>query len=92
VIKSRRLRWAGHIARMEEGRCTFKILTGTPTGKKLLGGPRGRWKDDIRMNIKEIGINTRNWVDSAHDRDYWSALVNTALSHRVPKAMGLVIF
>ena len=48
----------------------FKILTGTPTGKKPLGRPRRRWEDNIRMNLNEMDINTRNWVDSAQDRDY----------------------
>ena len=66
----RRLRWAGHVARMEEGRRAFKILTGTPTGMIPLGRPRRRWEDDIRIDLKEIGIKTRNWVDLAQDRDY----------------------
>ena len=70
VIKSRKLRWAGHIARMEESRSAFKILTCTPTGKRSLGRPRCRWEDNIRMALKEIGINTRNWVDSARHRNY----------------------
>ena len=65
VIKSRRLRWGGHVARMEEGRTTFKILTGKPTGKRPLGRPRHRWEDNIRMDLEEIGINAGNWVDSA---------------------------
>ena len=65
VIKSRRLRWAGHVARIEEGRRAFKILTGKPTGKRPLGRPRRRREDNIRMNLEEIGINARNWVDSA---------------------------
>ena len=69
VIKSIRLRWAGHVARMEEGRSAFKILTGKPTGKRPLGRPRRRWEDNIEMDLKEIGINTRNWVDLAQDRD-----------------------
>ena len=63
MIKSRRLRWAGHVARMEEGRSAFKILTGKPTGKRPLGRPRCRWEDNIRMDLKEIGISARNWVD-----------------------------
>ena len=71
IYISRRLRWAGHVARLEEARSPFKILTGEPTGKIPLGRPRRRWEDIIRMDIKEIGINTRNWVDSAQDRDYW---------------------
>ena len=69
MIKSRRLRWSDHVARIEEG-TAFKILTGTPAGKRPLGNPRRRWEDNIRMDLKEIGINTRNWVDSAQDRDY----------------------
>ena len=64
LIKSRRLRWADHTVRMEEGRSAFKILTSTPTGKRPLGRPRHRWKDNIGMDFKDIGISTRNWVDS----------------------------
>ena len=65
VIKSRGLRWAGHVARMEEGRSSFKILTGKPTGKRSLGRPRRRWEDSIRKDLEEIGNNVRKWVDSA---------------------------
>ena len=63
-------------SRMEEGRSTFKIST----GKRPLGRPRHRWKDNITMDLKEIGIDTRNWVDSAQDRDYWSGIMNVALN------------
>ena len=66
MIKCRRLRWAGHVARTEEGRSDLKILTGEPTGKIPLARLRRRWEDNIRMDVKEMGINTRNWVDSAH--------------------------
>ena len=69
---------------MEEVRCAFKILTGKPTGKRPLGRPRCRWDENIRMDLEEISINAGNWVDSAQDRDYWRALVNTALNLRVP--------
>ena len=55
-FKSRRLRWAGHVARMEEGRSAFNILTGKPTGKRPLERPRRRWKNNIRMDLEEIGI------------------------------------
>ena len=82
VIKSRRLRWAGHVARMEEGRSAFKILTGKPTRKRPLERHMRRWEDNIRMDLKEIGINAGNWVDSAQDRNYWRALVNAALIHK----------
>ena len=85
VIKSRRLRWAAHVARMEEGRSDLKMLT--PPGKTPLERPRHRWEDNIRMDLKEIGINTRNWVDLAQDRDYRRALVNVTLNLRVPEAM-----
>ena len=61
--KSRRLRWAGHVARMEEGRSAFKILTGKPTGKRPLGRPRRRWEDNIRRDLEDIAINEGNWVD-----------------------------
>ena len=69
---------------MEEGRSTFKILTAKPGGKRPLGRPRCRWENNIRMNLKGIGISTGNWVDSAQDWDYWGALVNAALNLRVP--------
>ena len=63
VIKSIRLRGAGHAARMEEDRSAFKILTGISAGKRTLGRPRHKWEDNIRMDLKEIGINSRNWVN-----------------------------
>ena len=61
------MRWAGHVARMEEGRSAFKILTGKPTGKRPLRRPRRTWEGNIRMDLKEIGINRSNWVDSAQE-------------------------
>ena len=79
VIKSRRLRWAGHVARMEEGRSAFKILTGTPTEK----GPKHRWEGNIRMDLKEKGNKTRHGFTSAQNRDYYRDLVNVALNLRV---------
>ena len=81
VIEFRRVRWVGTVARMEEGRRSFKILESKPTGKRSLG--RRRWEDNIRMYLQEIGINAGNWVDSAQDRDYWRALVKAALNLRV---------
>jgi hypothetical protein len=84
VIKSRILRWAGHVTRMEEGRIAFKILTGKATGKRPRGRPRRGWEDNMRMYLDEIDINRKNCVDSVHHRDYWRALVNTALNLLVP--------
>ena len=69
---------------MEEDRSAFKILTGTPAGKRPFGRPRRRWEDNIRMDLKEIYVNTRKLVNLAQDRDYWRALVNLALNLRVP--------
>jgi len=83
VIKPRRLRWAGHVARTEEGRSAFKLWTGKPTGNTPLGSTRCRWEGNI-MDLKEIGINTRNWIDSAQDKDYWRVIVNAALNLRFP--------
>ena len=84
VIKSRRLRWAGHVSRIKEGRSAFRVLTGKPTGMRPSGRPRRRWEDNIRMDHEEIDINVGNWVDSAQDRDYWRALVTAVLNLRVP--------
>ena len=84
VMKTRRFRWAGHVARMEEVMSSFKILTAKPSGKRPLERPRRSWEDNIAYP-KEIGVNTRHWVDSAQDRDYWIALVNAALSHGVTR-------
>ena len=83
VIKSRRLRWAGHVARMEAGMSSFIILTGKPTRKRPLGRPKRRW-DNIRIDLEEIDNNAGNWVDSAQYRDYWRALVNAALKLQIP--------
>ena len=64
-------------------RSVFKNLTGKDTGKIPLGRPRRRWEENVRMDLEEISINTRNWVDSDQERDYWKALVNATLNLRV---------
>ena len=84
MIKSKRLRRAGHVARMVEGRRALKILISKLTRKRPLGRSRCRREDNIRTDLKEIGINTRNWVDLAQDRDYWRALINAILNLQVP--------
>ena len=83
VIKSIRLRYAGHVTRTEEGRGAFKILTGKPTVNRSVGRPRYKWENKIRIYLKEMGIIPRNWVDWAQDRYYWESLVNAALNLRI---------
>jgi hypothetical protein len=84
MSKSRRMRWAGHVARMGENRNAYKALVGKQEGKRPLGGPRRRWVDNIKMNLREIGWDGVDWIDMAQDRDQWRALVNTVLNLRVP--------
>jgi hypothetical protein len=84
VIKSRRMRWAGHVARMGEGRDVYRVLVGRPEGKRPLERPRSRWEDNIKMDLKEIGIDGENWIRLAQDRVQWRAFVNTVMNLRVP--------
>jgi hypothetical protein len=84
VIKLRRMRWAGHVARMGEGRGVYRFLVGRPKGKRPLGRPRRRWEDDIKMDLREIGIDGTNWIQLAQDRVQWRACVNTVMNLRFP--------
>jgi hypothetical protein len=84
MMKSRRLRWAGHVARMGEKRIAYRILVGNPEGKRPLGRPRRRWVDNIKMDLREIGWNGSDWMDLAQNRDQWRALMNTVMNFRVP--------
>ena len=83
VIKSRRMRWVGYVARMEEGRGAHKVLVGKPEGKRPLGRPRRRWEDNIKMDLQEVGRGCGNWMELAQDRDRWRALVSTVMNFRV---------
>jgi hypothetical protein len=85
VIKSRRMRWAGHVARMGEGRGAYRILVGRPEGRIPLGRPRRRWEDNIKMDLGEIGIDGANWIRLAQDRVQWRAFVDTVMNLQVPK-------
>ena len=78
------LRWAGHVARMEEGRGVRKVLVGKPEGKRRLGRPRHRWEDNIKMDLEEVGRGCGDWIELAQDRDGWWALVSTVMNFRVP--------
>jgi hypothetical protein len=84
AIKSRRMRSAGHVARMGEGRGVYRVLVRSPEGKRPLGRPRRRWEDNIKMDLKEIGISGANWIPLAKDRVQWRAFVNTVMNLRFP--------
>jgi hypothetical protein len=84
MIKSRRMRWAGNVARIWEKRNAYMILVGKPEGRKPLGSPRRRCVDNIKMDLREIGWDGIDWIDLAQNRDQWRALVNTVMNLRVP--------
>jgi len=84
VIKWRRIRWTGHVARVEKGRGVYRVLVGKPQGKRLLGRPRRRWEDNIKKDFQEVGCGVMDWIELAHDRDRWRALVNSVMILRVP--------
>ena len=83
VIKSRRLRLAGHVACMGEGRDVHKVLVGKPEGKTPLGRPRRRWEDNIKMDLEEVGRGCGDRMELAQDRDRWRALVSTVMNFRI---------
>ena len=84
VIKSRRMRWAGHVARMGEERGAYRVLVGKPDGKRPLGRPRRRWVDNIRMDLQEVGWGYVDWIGLAQDRDRRRTLVSAVMNLRVP--------
>jgi hypothetical protein len=84
MIKSRRMRWAGHVAQVEEKRNAYRILVGKPERKRPLGRTKRRWVDNIKMELREIGWDDKGWIDLAQDRGQWWALMNTVMNLRVP--------
>ena len=83
VIKSRRMRWAGHVACMGEYRGVHRVLVGKPEGKRPLARPRRRWEDNIKMDLQEFGRGRVDWLELAEDRDGWRALMGTVRNFRV---------
>jgi hypothetical protein len=84
VVKSNRIRWAGHVARMREERVVHWVLVGSPEGKRTLGRPRRRWEDNIKRDLQEVGRGCGDWMERAQDRNGWQALVITVMNFRVP--------
>jgi len=84
VIKSRRMRWAGHVARMGEERGAYRVLLGKLEGRRPLGRPRRRWVDNIKIDLQEVGCGYMDWIGLAQDRDRWRSLVSAVMNLRVP--------
>jgi hypothetical protein len=84
MIKSIRMRLAGHVARLGEERGVYRVLVGKPEGKRQLGRPRRRWGDNIRMDLQEVGCRGMDWIGMAQDKGRWRALVNAVMNFRVP--------
>ena len=84
VVKSRRMRWAGHVARMGEDRVVYTVLVGKPEEKRPLGRPRRRWEDNIKMDLQEVGGGRGDRMELAQDKDSWRALGGTVRDFRVP--------
>ena len=88
VIKSRRMRWAGHVAHMGERGGVYRVLMGKPKGKSQLGRLRRRWDDNIKIDLQKVGFGGMDWIELAQDRDSWRALVNPEMNLRVPYNSG----
>jgi hypothetical protein len=91
VIKSTRMRLAGHVARMGDGRGVYRVLVGRPESKRPLGRPRRRWEYNIKMDLREIGIDGTNWIRLAQDSVQWRAFVNTVMNLRFHKKAGFFL-
>jgi hypothetical protein len=90
VIKPRRMRWAGHVARMGEGRGVYRVLVGRPEGKRPLGRPKRRWEDNIKMDLRDTSIDEANWIRLAQDSFQWQAFVSTVMKLRAHKGSRLL--
>ena len=88
VIKSKRMRWAGHVARIGEERGVYRVLLVKPEGRGPVGRPRRRWVNNIRMDLQEVGCGYMDWIGLAQDRDRWRTLVSAVMNLRVPSNAG----
>ena len=84
MMKSRRMRWAEHVALMEEGRGVFRVLVGKPGGKRPLGRPQYEWEDNIKMDLQEVRCEGMDWIELAQDRERWRSRVNAIINLLVP--------
>jgi len=84
VIKSRKMRWTGHVARMDEERGVYRVLVRKLEGRRPLGRPRRRWVDNIRMDLQEVGCWYMDWIGLAQDRDRWRTFVSAVMNPRAP--------
>jgi len=84
VIKSRKIRWVGHVARMGEKLSAYEVLVGKPEGMRLLGRLRHSWEDNIKMDLKGMGCGVMDWIELAQDRNRWRSLVIEVMNPRVP--------
>jgi hypothetical protein len=91
IIKSRRMRRAGHVARMGEKKNVYRLLVRTPEGERPLGRPRHRWRDNIKMDLLEIGLSVVDWIGLVQDRYRWRALVNAVMNGRMPSSGSIAV-
>jgi hypothetical protein len=84
MIKSRRMRWVGHVARVGQRRRVYRVLVGKTEGKRPLGRPRRRWEDNIKVDLEEVRCSVMDWIEMVQDRDRWRALVNAVMNLWVP--------
>ena len=84
VMKSRRMKWVGHVARMGKRRGAFRLLVGKPEKRRPLGRPMHRWEDNIKTDLREVEWGGLDWIDVTGDRERWRAVVNSVMNFRVP--------
>jgi hypothetical protein len=89
LIKLRKMRWAGHVAPIEESRGVYRVLVGKLEGKRLLRRPRRRWENNINTDLQEVGFECMDWIELAQDRDRWQPLVTAVMNLGIHKMRGI---